>query len=66
MALMFDLYFLTIQLKLEVAQTSSTLSRDLIIGRIDTTTLYHVTAMLWYHDCETSLDAKQDAVIFGM
>ena len=27
----------------KVAQTSA------IIGRIDTTTLYHVTAMLWYH-----------------
>ena len=27
----------------------STLSRDLVIRRIDTVTLYHVTAMLWYH-----------------
>ena len=27
----------------------STLSRDLVFGRVDTTTLYHVTAMLWYH-----------------
>ena len=27
----------------------STLSRDLFDRRIDTTTLYHVTTMLWYH-----------------
>ena len=27
----------------------STLSRDLVIRRIDTATLYHVTVMLWYH-----------------
>ena len=27
----------------------STLSREIVIRRINTTTLYHVTAMLWYH-----------------
>ena len=32
-----------------MAQAVSTLSRDLAIGRTDTTTLYHVTAMFWYH-----------------
>ena len=43
----------------------STLSRDLVISRIDTTTFYHVTAMLWYHK-KTSITAEQDAVIFVM
>ena len=34
----------------KVAQTRRTLSRDLVNGRIvDTTTLYHVTAILSYH-----------------
>ena len=35
----------------KVAQSNfnSTLSRDLVIKRIDTTTLNHVTTMLWYH-----------------
>ena len=27
----------------------STLERNVLITRIDTTTLYHLTAMLWYH-----------------
>ena len=40
----------------------STLSRGLVIRRIDTTTLYHVTAVMV--SCETSIIAEQDAVIF--
>jgi len=39
----------------------STLSRGLVIS-IDTTTLYHVTAVMV--SCETSIIAEQDAVIF--
>ena len=31
------------------AKPVSTFSRDRIIRRIDTTRLYHVTALLWYH-----------------
>ena len=38
-----------INLYLRWLKPVSTLSRHLVIRRIDTTTLYHSTAMLWYH-----------------
>ena len=40
----------------------STLSRGLVIRNIDTTTLYHVTAVMV--PCEISIIAEQDAAIF--
>lgn len=40
----------------------STLSRGLVIRRIDTTTLNHVTTVMV--PCETSIIAEQDAVFF--
>ena len=43
----------------------ATLSRDLVIRRIDTTTLIYSTALFWL-TCQTSIIAEQDAVVFFM
>ena len=39
----------TLSNPLKVAGTSFTTFKDLLIRRVVTTKLYHVTAMLWYH-----------------
>ena len=44
-----SIVLLSLDLSLRCLKPVSTLSRDLVIRRVDTTTLYHVTAMLWYH-----------------
>ena len=46
---MYRKIFLLKDIYLRWLEAVSTLSRDLVIRRIDTTTFYHVTAMLWYH-----------------